>query len=411
MRHIDLFSGIGGFALAIEKIWPNSDHIFCDNDSYCQKLLKLRFPHSKIYGDIKEIKSITDSDWLGLQKSGEKQQADRRRQLFKVDILTGGFPCQPFSQAGKRRGTSDDRYLWPEMLRVIRLTNPRWVIAENVRGLLTMQNGLVFEQVCLDLEASGYEVQPLIIPAVAVNAPHRRDRIWFIAHAISNPTNRKKKSGKLSKAPDKQKQNGSQYGPARQSLRATLGRGSNRSEKDITMAGTSRHAKSPRQPSGNERSGKTQYGRTGSGSYQLSTSHTESKRGRGGTSKECGVKEWTVEQDKSKGREIRSKGERRAGSIAYATSGESRKQTKQKRWKDFERGNWERNWFEVAAELCGMDDGLPAKLDELELSKSRHRIERLKALGNAIVPQVAIRIMEAIKKTEGNLGLTRSIRN
>ena len=181
MRHIDLFSGIGGFALAIEKAWPNSDHIFCDNDSYCQKLLKLRYPNSKIYGDIKEIKSITDSDWLGLQKQGQKQQTNRGRQLFKVDILTGGFPCQPFSQAGKRRGTSDDRYLWPEMLRVIRLAKPRWVIAENVRGLLTMQNGMVFEQVCLDLENSGYEVQPFIIPAVAVNAPHRRDRIWFVA--------------------------------------------------------------------------------------------------------------------------------------------------------------------------------------------------------------------------------------
>lgn len=411
MRHIDLFSGIGGFALAIEKTWPNSDHIFCDNDSYCQKLLKLRFPNSKIYGDIKEIKSITDSDWLGLQKQGQKQQTNRGRQLFKVDILTGGFPCQPFSQAGKRRGTSDDRYLWPEMLRIIRLTKPRWVIAENVRGLLTMQNGLVFEQVCLDLEASGYEVQPLIIPAVAVNAPHRRDRIWFIAHTISDSANRKKKSGKLSEAPNKQKQNGSQYGPARQSLRATLGWGSNRSEEDVIVAGAFGHAESPRQPSGDERSGKTQYGRAGSGSHQRSASHAKSKRGRGGAGKERRVEEWAMEQNEPKGREIRSKGERCAGSIAYATSGKSGKQAKQKRWKDFERGNWERNWLEVAAELCGMDDGLPAKLDEFELSKSRHRIERLKALGNAIVPQVAARIMEAIKKTEENLGLTRSIRN
>lgn len=102
-----------------------------------------------------------------------------------VDLLTGGFPCQPFSQAGRRKGTDDNRYLWPEMLRVIRAFQPTWVIAENVRGLLTIQQGVVFEQVCLDLEASGYEVQPLIIPAVAVNAPHRRDRVWFIAHKRS----------------------------------------------------------------------------------------------------------------------------------------------------------------------------------------------------------------------------------
>jgi len=224
MRHLDLFSGIGGFALAVEEIWPKSEHIFCDNDSYCQRLLKLRFPNSKIYEDIKEIKSVANTDRNGLQKPGKKQQAGGNRQLFKntsdrifharfdsdsdgnrltirkkkinpaeagkqafdglegcIDILTGGFPCQPFSQAGKRRGTDDDRYLWPEMLRVIRLAKPRWVIAENVRGLLTMQNGMVFEQVCLDLENSGYEVQPFIIPAVAVNAPHRRDRIWFVA--------------------------------------------------------------------------------------------------------------------------------------------------------------------------------------------------------------------------------------
>ncbi|MDD4995845.1 MAG: DNA (cytosine-5-)-methyltransferase [Patescibacteria group bacterium] len=321
MRHIDLFSGIGGFALAVEEVWPDSEHIFCDNDSYCQQLIKLRFPNSKIYGDIKKIKSITNADWLGPQEQRKKQQTSRDRQLLKVDILTGGFPCQPFSQAGKRRGTNDARYLWPEMLRIIRLTHPRWVIAENVRGFLAMQNGLVFEQVCTDLEDSGYEVQPLVIPAVAVNAPHRRDRVWFIA------------------------------------------------------------------------------------------SNAKSERSRGGTSEECGIKKWSMEQDESKGREIRSKGERRTGRIAYATSGESGKQAKQKRRKDFERGSWERNWLEVAAELCGMDDGLPAKLDGFELSKSRHRIERLKALGNAIVLQVAVEIMKAIKVSEKNISHTRNIRN
>ena len=168
MRHLDLFSGIGGFALAVDEIWPNSEHIFCDNDRYCQKLLKLRFPNSKIYGDIKEIKSIADADWNGLQKQRKKQQASRHRQLFKVDILTGGFPCQPFSQAGKRRGTDDDRYLWPEMLRVIRFTKPRWVIAENVRGLLTMSgkyismNRKIRDNFVIDLQhhVSGYISRP-----------------------------------------------------------------------------------------------------------------------------------------------------------------------------------------------------------------------------------------------------------
>lgn len=100
----------------------------------------------------------------------------------RVFLLTGGFPCQPFSHAGRRKGTSDDRYLWPQMYECIKLYRPRWVIAENVRGLATWNDGLVLETVCADLEKEGYEVQPIIIPACAVGAPHRRDRVWIIAH-------------------------------------------------------------------------------------------------------------------------------------------------------------------------------------------------------------------------------------
>ncbi|MFA5961972.1 MAG: DNA (cytosine-5-)-methyltransferase [Parcubacteria group bacterium] len=409
MRHLDLFSGIGGFALAVEEIWPNAEHIFCDNDRYCQKLLKLRFPNSKIYGDIKEIKSIADANWNGLQKQRKKQQASGNRQLFKVDILTGGFPCQPFSQAGKRRGTDDDRYLWPEMLRVIRLTKPRWVIAENVRGLFTMQNGMVFEQVCLDLENSGYEIQPFIIPAVAVNAPHRRDRIWFVAHALSDKTNRKKKRGKLSETSGEQKQNRAQHSSARQSLRTAFGRRSERFEKNTPVAEDARNTESARQPSGHEGQRKAQYGRTSSGSDKRFASDTESKRKGRCSGKECGTEKRTMEQGKSKGREIRSEGERRVGDASsskrdgyaerYQKTGRKKQPSNQRRVFKFEREGWELSWLEVATELCGVDDGLPAKLDEFELTKSRHRVERLKALGNAIVPQVAIEIMRAIKKT------------
>src|SRR4029077_4695613 len=103
-----------------------------------------------------------------------------------------GFPCQPFSAAGKRRGTEDDRHLWPEMFRIIQTFKPTWIVAENVRGLATWNNGLVLEQVCTDLEGQGYEVQPFIIPAVAVNAPHRRDRIWFVAYKQCKGLQRKK---------------------------------------------------------------------------------------------------------------------------------------------------------------------------------------------------------------------------
>lgn len=411
MRHIDLFSGIGGFALAVEGVWPNSEHIFCDNDPYCQQLIKLRFPNSKIYGDIKKIKFIANTDWLGSQEQREEQQTGRDRQLLKIDILTGGFPCQPFSQAGKRRGTSDDRYLWPEMLRIIRLTRPRWVIAENVRGLLTMQNGLVFEQVCTDLENSGYEVQPLVIPAVAVNAPHRRDRVWFIAHSISNTTDRKEKSRKLSEAPSEQEQDGSKYGPTRQSLRTAPGRRSKRLTKDFAVANAFGDSESSRQSCSDEGQRKTQHGRAGARSSQCFTSNSQGKRDRGITSKKRGIKKWSMEQDESKRSEVRGEGKRRIGDTSYATHRQSRKQAQSKRWKNFERGSWKKSWLETAAKFCRVDDGLPAELDGFELSKSRHRIERLKALGNAIVPQVAIEIMKAIKTTEGNIGHTRNIQN
>lgn len=104
------------------------------------------------------------------------------RWISGTDLLTGGFPCQPFSQAGRRRGTADDRYLWPEMLRVIQLTKPTWIIGENVGGFVTWNEGMVLEQVCLDLESENYEVQTFVIPAVSVNAPHRRDRVWIVAN-------------------------------------------------------------------------------------------------------------------------------------------------------------------------------------------------------------------------------------
>jgi len=186
MRHLDLFSGIGGFAYAADQVFENVEHIFCDNDPFCRAVLRKHWPESEIYEDIR---AITDTDIKRcLDEYAQVNPAERDKAqsepVIGVDLVTGGFPCQPFSHAGARRGTSDDRYLWPEMLRVIRLTKPAWVIAENVGGLVTWNEGMVLERVCADLEAEGYEVQPLVIPAAAVNAPHRRDRIWFVANTI-----------------------------------------------------------------------------------------------------------------------------------------------------------------------------------------------------------------------------------
>jgi len=169
MRHGSLFSGIGGFDLAAS--WMGWENVFqVEKDEWCQAVLRKHFPETKRYGDIKEFD--------GTQYKGA------------IDILTGGFPCQPFSTAGKRKGTEDDRHLWPEMLRVIREVQPAFVVGENVRGFINWNAGLVFKQVQVDLEAEGYEVTPFLLPACALNAPHRRDRIWIVAyHATSGDIN------------------------------------------------------------------------------------------------------------------------------------------------------------------------------------------------------------------------------
>jgi DNA-cytosine methyltransferase len=165
MKHLDLFSGIGGFALAAR--WMGWEIVqFVEIDNYCQKVLSKNFKGVPIHGDIKTF--------------------DGKRFRGTVDILTGGFPCQPYSACGLRKGKQDDRHLWPEMLRVIREIRPKWVVGENVVGLLNWNEGLVFEEVQADLEAEGYEVQSFILPACAVNADHQRERIWIIAYAASN---------------------------------------------------------------------------------------------------------------------------------------------------------------------------------------------------------------------------------
>ena len=176
--HLDLFSGIGGFALAAG--WAGFKTIgFCDNEPYAQAVLKKHWPNVPIHGDIK---ALDGTAYRG------------------VTLLTGGFPCQPFSNAGKRRGKDDDRYLWPQMLRVIQEARPNWIVGENVVGII----GLALDQVCSDLEACGYEVEPIIIPACGVDAPHRRDRIWIVGNSKFNGHTTSEKRGELLYKSEKQ---------------------------------------------------------------------------------------------------------------------------------------------------------------------------------------------------------------
>lgn len=308
MIHLDLFSGIGGFAYAADQVFGDVEHIFCDNDKFCQQVLKKHWPDSEIYDDIK---TFTNSVNKGLERQfgeetpGQRGQRSGVRPRRKPFLLTGGFPCQPFSAAGVRRGTADDRYLWPEMYKVIRAFKPEWVIAENVRGLLTWEQGVVFEQVCTDLEATGYAVQAFIIPAVAVNAPHRRDRIWWVA-------------------------------------RNTEYAGHNGSK---------------------DRQGRVK----GSDSYAPGTD-------KNGKPKRPAVSRDAVKDPLSQ----RSRG--RLESSRQILERQSPKT-------ENERPDWEKDWLEVATELCGVDDGFPKGMD---------RANQIKAYGNAIVPQVAIEIMKGI---------------
>jgi DNA (cytosine-5)-methyltransferase 1 len=164
LKTLDLFSGIGGFSLGLESTGFFETIGFVEKDKFCQKVLKKHWSNINIEEDIRNVK-------------GEKYQAD---------VVTGGFPCQPFSVAGKRKSTADDRYLWDEMLRVIRETKPRWVIGENVEGIVNINEGMVLRQVLNDLENEGFQSQCIIIPASGIGAWHQRKRIWILAYSNNN---------------------------------------------------------------------------------------------------------------------------------------------------------------------------------------------------------------------------------
>lgn len=199
MTHASLFSGIGGAEIAATWMgWTNLFH--CEINPFGRKVLEYWYPNSTSYEDITK----TDfSEWRG-----------------RVDVLTAGFPCQPFSVAGQRKGADDDRYLWPQVVRAVHEIRPAWVVGENVAGILTMvqpgeevevgsgsalfdknhlyraEQQYVLETVCQDLEREGYSVQPFVIPACAVGAPHRRDRVWIVARRIAADTSRNGDSGR-----------------------------------------------------------------------------------------------------------------------------------------------------------------------------------------------------------------------
>lgn len=290
-----LFAGIGGFELAAQwagltPVWSN------EIDPFCCQVLRKNFKHRIIEDDIRNI---------------------GKHNLEPVDILTGGFPCQPYSTAGKRLGKEDARHLWPQMLRVIGEIQPKIVVGENVYGLLNWSGGLVFDEVQTDLENIGYEVTPFVLPACGVEAPHRRDRIWFIAHSYSHGDATELVIG----------ENSTDQRSDKRTTKQNNGEGKN--EKRIWS--------------------------------DLDGSNTE-----------------TLSNPNNIGCKGRIKGIESPQKPRYDSEGSSAAEL---------RHGWQRDDL-PAPTLSRMDDGVSG------------RVDRLKSLGNAIVPQVALEIFKAIKESK-----------
>lgn len=340
--HGSVFSGGGGFDLASEWMgWENVFH--CEWNPFCQTILKYYWPNAKSYSDITK----TDfTIWRG-----------------KIDILTGGFPCQPFSLAGKRKGSEDNRFLWKEMLRAIREIQPAWVVAENVPGILSIERGMVFEGVCLDLEAEGYEVQPVIIPSVATGADHRRERVFFIAYSKRNHDFRtQRRSVELSeRLQELDRQDNGTTGEPCGAIKFN-------GERGIVDGHDDTNTKSERN-SGELRNmeQKNEIKRQFEKQYESKTTASN-------------ISEFNTNTN------VQGLEERES-----VTTNDEKKQP------SIIRTNGSEHWLEAATRLCTVDAFLSGRLDGIALSK--WRTESLKLAGNAVDPDTVYQIFKAIEST------------
>lgn len=358
MKLISLFSGIGGFELAAEWAgWQNV--VSCEINPFGRQVLNHYWPNAYHHDDIKTL-TFEKIDYELKQRFGANWNADDI-------ILTGGFPCQPYSAAGKRLGKEDERHLWPEMLRVIREVQPKWVVGENVLGLVNWSGGLVFEEVQADLESEGYEIQPYVLPAASVNAPHKRDRVWFVAFRTAPHP------GELRL----------ELGPTPR----TLGKG----QEEICREGN----KPSLQPTAN---GKVEP--IADANILRNTSFGEGKEiegvgcGNNGEQKTGG--EQTERADglfglQSNAADTSVKGLQ--GSEKHRSVGSIRQNSHEQPTR-FIQPNWEN--FPTQPPIRSRNDGISPQLVGITISK--HRNESIKAYGNAIVPKVVYQIFKAINE-------------
>ena len=381
MRHASLFSGIGGPEVAAAMLgWANVFH--CEINPFGRRVLEYWFPESESYADIKN----TDfKKWRG-----------------GVDILTGGFPCQPFSYAGQRRGADDDRYLWPEFKRVIAEVRPTWIVGENVAGITTMvepgkvipmesqatlfdegdgvhryrhEQPFTIERVCQDLEELGYAVQPIIIPACAVGAPHRRDRVFIVANANGGADGRVSREDAGTSGEERIQERDEIREPhLADKVRPEVSAVS----QDTLHMGLQRDEELGYDP---------RYGNIRTTSEDGETQRTREVHGRTGESSDT-ISEGLEGQDEPRSEEGRewlhlwrdTAGHIRPTGEAIAGCG---------RWRN----------FPTVSPVHRGNDGLPFDVDDLAIPASKWRTESLKAYGNAIVPQVMYEIFKAIETT------------
>ena len=428
MNHASLFSGIGGAEVAASMMgWQNLFH--CEIQEFPRKVLDYWFPNSESYEDITK----TDfTKWHG-----------------KVDVLTGGFPCQPFSLAGRRKGADDNRYLWPQMLRAIRQIHPIWVVGENVNGIKTMvescqvtqmgrsdylfeenhlyreESRFTLDKICADLEAEGYSVQPIVIPACAIGAPHRRDRVWIIAHR-SDPraetVQQEGQDGICSARPSTHTQcdghspqgHGNQRARAKKSKKRK-NRPQSRSRRHgsgKTLAHTLQHRRHEVHQA--HQSQFTDGARSNSLGGQWSSSYSYGNGGktlqpsegteRTGCKRDVQPKErstspeWTDRLSRLQRHDAHAISERLEGMYQSWSEESERKCV----WRDFARHCEEGHWkhFPTQSPVCRGNDGIPFDVDSLTISFPKWRQESIKAYGNAWVPQVAYEIFRAIEAEE-----------
>ena len=386
MTHGSLFSGIGGFDLAAE--WMGWENIFhCEIAEFPRQILKYHFPNSICYEDIKKT--------------------DFRKHRGEVDIISGGFPCQPYSNAGQRRGKEDDRHLWPEMLRVIREIQPRFVVGENVAGLLSWNNGMVFHEIITDLENEGYETQAYLIPACATNAPHRRDRIWFVAHSSSNGGSQNTKS-----KPRANKENREQFERLYNTedvahsdgTKQRNNLGENIGEEGEIRWGEESHVLGELRGNGiitDTDNGSGSRNTIQTGRTELEELHepssnvteTESQRAGQQSSENRGGENRRFDNDGEEGNVADTDSKRQEQRITTTVTNKQTRFNSEKNFTNY--SNWEQ--FPTQSPICGGDDGISTQLDGITFSKWRN--ESIKGYGNAVVPQVIYRIFKAIEQS------------